>query len=388
MLQRAPARAALTGSVPRGYGIAPMTVTTTFVDEESDWQTSVNITVRDDYTWKVLLPPRPTGGNYTFQASCTAGCVGTNRSAAARLVNLTMGDVYICSGQSNMQLMMEYTFERNKSVAAIRQGQYDNIRVFHGPMNFDYATNRTDIWVVAGQQGGDRTDLSVGAWRYPRDTVDLIPDGFTTPPFYLTTNFGRMYATCWYTFEALTDALIAAGEQPPPFGLIAVAVGGTKIAQWVEWSAQATCTNVTCCDTKDCTQSPTSNPAPYQPITHANCTGNAQLYNGLIAPLVNCTVAGWLFYQGENSLCYDGGSSQQSKGYGCMMPTLISSWRKVWSAEPGTTDPLAPFGLVSLADGTDEGYGINMRQFRWAQTANYGRVPNAAMPRCFIAEGT
>ena len=55
-----------------------------------------------------------------------------------------------------------------------------------------------------------------------------------------------------------------------------------------------------------------------------------------------------------------------------MMPTLISSWRKVWSAEPGTTDPLAPFGLVSLADGTDEGYGINMRQFRWAQTANYG----------------
>ena len=97
MLQRAPARAALTGSVPRGYGIAPMTVTTTFVDEESDWQTSVNITVRDDYTWKVLLPPRPTGGNYTFQASCTAGCVGTNRSAAARLVNLTMGDVYILS---------------------------------------------------------------------------------------------------------------------------------------------------------------------------------------------------------------------------------------------------------------------------------------------------
>jgi hypothetical protein len=28
------------------------------------------------------------------------------------------------------------------------------------------------------------------------------------------------------------------------------------------------------------------------------------------------------------------------------------------------TDPLAPFGIASLADGTDEGFGINMRSFR------------------------
>lgn len=48
-----------------------------------------------------------------------------------------------------------------------------------------------------------------------------------------------------------------------------------------------------------------------------------------------------------------------------MMAKLVSSWRKIWSVEPGTTDPLAPFGVVSLADGTDESFGINMRMFRW-----------------------
>jgi hypothetical protein len=78
-----------------------------------------------------------------------------------------------------------------------------------------------------------------------------------------------------------------------------VAVGGTKIAQWVEWDAQSQCSNVTCCDTLDCTQSPPypNGPQPYQPITHTNCSGNAALYNGLIAPLVNTTIAGWLWYQ-------------------------------------------------------------------------------------------
>ena len=44
---------------------------------------------------------------------------------------------------------------------------------------------------------------------------------------------------------------------------MAVAVGGTKIAQWVEWDAQAQCKNVTCCDTPDCTQSP---PYPNGPV--------------------------------------------------------------------------------------------------------------------------
>jgi hypothetical protein len=83
----------------------------------------------------------------------------------------------------------------------------------------------------------------------------------------------------------------------------------------------------------------------------------------LLDVLVRCA-KGFLWYQGENSLCYDAGSSLHKTGYACMMETLVSSWRKVWSATPGTTAPLAPFGIVSLADGTDEGFALNMRQFR------------------------
>eukprot|EP01043_Picozoa_sp_COSAG02_P038504 COSAG02_NODE_2976_length_7633_cov_2.195248_2_plen_50_part_00 len=38
----------------------------------------------------------------------------------------------------------------------------------------------------------------------------------------------------------------------------------------------------------------------------------------------------------------------------------------------GTTDPLAPFGVVTLAAGGGEG-GTDMGGMRFSQTANYGR---------------
>lgn len=58
-------------------------------------------------------------------------------------------------------------------------------------------------------------------------------------------------------------------------------------------------------------------------------------------------------------------------GYGCLLPQMINNWRAVWSAGSGT-DPMAPFGIVTLADSTDEGMGCNVPQMHWAQTANVG----------------
>ena len=90
-------------------------------------------------------------------------------------------------------------------------------------MNFDFATERTDIFVINGAGAEPRNELTVGGWRLPENLVDPIPDGHNLPPWFNTNEFGKTYATCWYAFESLTDSLIAAGETPPPFGLIAVA---------------------------------------------------------------------------------------------------------------------------------------------------------------------
>ncbi len=83
----------------------------------------------------------------------------------------------------------------------------------------------------------------------------------------------------------------------------------------------------------------------------------------------------------------DAGNYLENTGYGCLFPKMVAEWRKLWSTVPGTTDPLAPFGFVTLADGTDEGWSVNMARFRWSQTANYGYVPNPALPNVFMAVG-
>jgi len=70
------------------------------------------------------------------------------------------------------------------------------------------------------------------------------------------------------------------------------------------------------------------------------------------------------------------GSSAANEGYSCSQRVLIEGWREVWSKTPGTTDPLAPFGIVTLASSGSEG-GPNMGAMRQAQTAGYGVLPPA-----------
>jgi len=74
------------------------------------------------------------------------------------------------------------------------------------------------------------------------------------------------------------------------------------------------------------------------------------------------------------------------QGYACLMPKLVALWRAAWSATPGTTDPLAPFGICTLSADDSEG-SADMGSFRFAQSGSFGVAPNAAMPNTFIAHG-
>lgn len=68
-----------------------------------------------------------------------------------------------------------------------------------------------------------------------------------------------------------------------------------------------------------------------------------------------------------------------------MMPRLVDLWRREWSRVPGTTDPVFPFGIVTLSTSDSEGAG-DIASFRFAQTASYGALPNPLMPRTWTAQ--
>ena len=79
------------------------------------------------------------------------------------------------------------------------------------------------------------------------------------------------------------------------------------------------------------------------------------------------------------------GNSAANVGYGCAVRELIRGWRRIWSKTAGTTDPVAPFGTVTLAASGSEG-GPNMGAMRWAQTGNFGVMPSPDLPNTFLAQ--
>ena len=48
-------------------------------------------------------------------------------------------------------------------------------------------------------------------------------------------------------------------------------------------------------------------------------------------------------------------------------------------------DSLAPFGVATIANSGTEG-GNSVGAMHWAQTANYGVLPNPAMPNTFLGQ--
>ena len=66
--------------------------------------------------------------------------------------------------------------------------------------------------------------------------------------------------------------------------------------------------------------------------------------------------------QGENNMGGNCGNILNNDGYACMLLTMAKGWVSAFSAQAGTTDSKAPFGVVTLADGGWEGNPANAGQ--------------------------
>ena len=79
------------------------------------------------------------------------------------------------------------------------------------------------------------------------------------------------------------------------------------------------------------------------------------------------------------------GSPLDHSGYACSLAAMIRDWRAYWSATPGTTDALAPFGLFTIHPLGCEG-ASQIGAMRHAQTANVGHAPNELLPNVLVAQ--
>ncbi|WP_264537903.1 sialate O-acetylesterase [Flavobacterium sp. N1736] len=98
-------------------------------------------TASEDGKWTINLPSQKAGGPYemTFKAS-----------NSVTLKNILFGDVWICGGQSNMELPMERLKDKYKDIVA--KAENPNIRQFLVPDQYDFEKENVDLpsgeWVA------------------------------------------------------------------------------------------------------------------------------------------------------------------------------------------------------------------------------------------------
>jgi sialate O-acetylesterase len=312
--------------------------------------------VHGAFTWRAELKPQPTaGGTFTLTAQSA-----DTADAPAPLRRVTFGDVWYCSGQSNMALETFYTFSADDLKAQIvQQGKYSGLRHFmYGSMG-DHFEALGPQWVTSWNS------LAAGdEYRWHNATASAALPSADPNEGGRHSAWAQFSATCMYFGAELIDARAAAGvDADVPVGLIQSAIGGSQIESWMANDTRAHCRE-------------TSEAGGAVP------ENAGRLYYGMTAPFANYSVAGWLWYQGENN-CYGVmGNSADGAGYGCELPAMISAWRSVWHG--AADEPL--FGIATLAAGGSEGDGQHMAGMRWSQTANYGYWDNPVMPNTFGAQ--
>ena len=309
----------------------PVATTTAVADADGNWQTE--------------LPAMAAGGPYTLRIE------GSN---TLELTNVLFGEVWVCSGQSNMEWPVSISNNSEEEIAA---AMYPKIRLFHIPR------------VPSGLPQQD-----VEADWY-ETTPETIPN-FSAVAYY----FGRkLYKNLDVPIGLINTSWGGTRIEPwtPPTGLAGVS-GLASISKEVEdiqanyraqlpdkvnaieaWSAETRKALETDAQLKPM-------PDNTHPLTdHGRPTS---LYNGMVHPIVPYGIRGALWYQGESN-------HQDGIIYYEKMKALINGWREVW----GQGD--FPFYFVQLAPfnySNQEGGEFFLPQLWEAQTAALA-LPNTGM---------
>ena len=171
--------------------------------------------------WKAFLKPAPAGGEYTITAVCTGCGTGDGRARSTSSISrVTMGDVYICAGQSNMALSNIHSYSANGLKEQMMSGKFSKFRWFQyesmggGKSGTRYSPHWTrqdgaSSYQVSGETA-KRTwfNASFGAALSPLGHADSQP-------------FLAFSAACTEFGRNLLEML---GDDAPPIGLIQSAV--------------------------------------------------------------------------------------------------------------------------------------------------------------------
>ncbi len=278
----------------------PVSVTTS-------WDKKTYATKADaNGNWRVTVATPAAGGPYSLVFS---------DGETLTIDNVLVGEVWVCSGQSNMEMPMrgfnsQPILNSNAIIAASRNPALRLFKVSRAS-SLTAQTNCKGQWEQA-------TPATV-----------------------------REFSAVAYQFGLLLQQQLNV-----PVGLVLSTVGGTRVESWMSAGSLNAFPDVYVPASLDTVKAP-----------HKEAT---TLFNGMIAPLVGYGIRGFIWYQGESN-------RHEPELYEKLFPAMVSDWRKQWKQgdSPFYYVQIAPFGS---SDKTRSG-----PRLREAQLNSMAAIPNSGM---------
>ncbi len=232
--------------------------------------------------WYVEFPSLSAGGPYRVTASS-----GNERIF---LEDIFIGDVWVCSGQSNMEWMLKDSLNAQEEISSAR---FHTIRYCKIPQSVS----------------GKPLDEISCQWK----TCDPGNAGeFTAVGYFFAREIHKVTGV--------------------PVGLLNTSWGGSELEPWVPGSVfEKRQFRIYMKRQKKAIAS-----------NSLKRHGLSTHYNAMVHPLTKFPVKGFLWYQGESNACW-------AEAYSRLFPELIGSWRKAWHDDdlPFYFVQLAGFGTAS-----------------------------------------
>ena len=280
-------------------------------------QATASTTADDIGRWSLYLGPSEAGGPYELEVK------GAN---TVRLRDVLVGDVWVASGQSNMEFAVKEAVNGGAEIAA---ANFPKIRLMHVRNSVaDHPIDDADLkhpWRACSPE--TVSDFSAVAYFFGRDLHQRngVPVGL------IDTSWGGTPADSWTSLKALSAdaALMPVFAEWSKMTEVLTAVRTRREAQLAKWEQAVAAAKA---------EGRTPPGRPWQ----ANDGGEwapSSLFNAMIAPLTPYPIRGAIWYQGESNA-----SRERSPLYARLFGAMIEDWRRAW----GVGD--FPFLFVQLAN--------------------------------------
>ncbi len=206
VLQRAPQRA-----IVWGFG-DPDRLTTLRMNDKiyNTISRSEPTNQLDESIWSVTLDPVEDEGPFDIHVSQP---LSNGTLITITIHDVLFGDVWLCSGQSNMQLTVNLIYNATEEIA--NAGNYPKIRVFTAELNTSTTPVEELFGIVLNWSLASPHSIGGPGWQY-------------------------MSAVCWLYGRMIHQAL-----DGRPIGLIAASWAGTAIEVWMPPKALQDCNDTT-----------------------------------------------------------------------------------------------------------------------------------------------